>query len=73
MPSVYTQEYLDKYEVKELIFSDDKEPDSMMHRNRVAKILRGAGWTVECGVTDLTDLARCKAYWLKARKERRTK
>jgi len=70
MPSLYTQEYLDKYEVKEESWPDDKYPDALQLRNRAAKALRAEGWTVECGTTDFTDLARCKVYWLYATKER---
>lgn len=68
--TIYSADYLSKYEVKEASFSDDKYPDAMKLRNRAAAILRRDGWTVECGVTDFTDLARCKVYWLKATKER---
>ncbi len=46
-------------------------PKAMQLRNQKARELRKEGWTVKCGTTDFTDLARGMYYWIEAKREKR--
>jgi len=59
--------YTDGLEHLNLIFAEE---NALAERNRKAKELRAQGWTVKCGKTDFTDLARDVAYWLEAKRKK---
>lgn len=72
MTTVYTSEYLSKFEVLEEQWRDDKTPDARKLRDARARELRKAGWTVTCGTYDYTDLGRFVMYWLNAERPKPT-
>jgi hypothetical protein len=47
MVNAYPKEYLDKYEIIDEMWTDDKEPDAKKIRDRRARELRKHGWTVQ--------------------------
>lgn len=70
MANVYSKDLLDRYDVQELSWRDDKEPDAKRLRDAKARQLRKDGWTVKSVTHDFTDLGRFKAYELTATRER---
>lgn len=66
MPNVYTAEYLDKFEVCDYRWGDDKYPNARQLRDKKARELRGEGWTVKVGKYDYSDLGHFVLYWLEA-------
>ena len=71
MANVYSKDLLDRYDVQELSWRDDKEPDAKRLRDAKARQLRKDGWTVKTETYDFTDLGRFRGYGLTANRERK--
>lgn len=65
---LFSAEYLEKYDILEEGWTDDKYPDAKQRRDRRARELRKKGWTVEIRTYNYADLLRCMYYGLEARR-----
>ena len=63
--------YLDGLEHLDLGYPESKfGPKAMQLRNQKARELRKEGWTVKCGTTSFSDLARDAYYWIEAKRKK---
>ncbi len=66
----YPEKFLQTHEVEDEVFPDWIYPDARKRRDQRARMLRKAGWTVECHKVGFSDLARGDAYVLHAERLR---
>jgi len=73
MEQVVSEKLVDQYDIFHFSIADDGDPDARKKRDEMAKEMRKAGWTVECGKVRMgfADLRMCNVYTLDATRRKK--